>query len=113
MPISSITTSIIYVGLKTTEQIYHHSQESKMDDENVVYNPAYYLNLILEKLGLKEADIIDISSKLLNLAKNFSKIFPSLENLNRFNSFDDREVKQINENKMQEESSWMQPTLIF
>lgn len=53
MPVSSITASIIYVGLKTTEQIYHQSHDSTLEDETVIYNPEYYLNLILDKLCLK------------------------------------------------------------
>jgi len=40
---------------------------------------------VIEIGQLNSDDLIEVASKVLNLAKNFDKIYPNLENLRKFN----------------------------
>lgn len=42
---------------------------------------------VRETLGVKEEVFYETSSRILSLAKNFEKVYPSFENLKRFNGF--------------------------
>jgi hypothetical protein len=39
-------------------------------------------------VGLEEEGVLEVSRKVLELAKNFSKFYPSLSNLKKFNKFE-------------------------
>jgi hypothetical protein len=50
--------------------------------------PEGRLLSICSLLFLKEEELIEVSRRMLDLAKNFSKYFPSLNNLKKFNKFE-------------------------
>jgi hypothetical protein len=43
---------------------------------------------ICSLIVVKEDDVVEVSRRVLDLAKNFSKYFPSLNNLKKFNRFE-------------------------
>ena len=68
--------AILFISLKTLEQT----------DKTV--DPEKFLPIISCYLKNDEEKMIETSRKVLDLAKNFSKIYPSLGNLKKFNKFE-------------------------
>ena len=46
------------------------------------------LPTIAQLLYIKEEKIIEVGREVLELAKTFSKLYPNLQNLKKFNKFD-------------------------
>ena len=67
--------AVIFISLKTLEQT----------DKSI--DPEKYLTIIANCFKVEEEKMIETSRKVLELAKNFSKIYPSLGNLKKFNKF--------------------------
>lgn len=65
-----------FIALKTLEQV----------EENL--KPEDRLKEISSILETNEERIIEISRKVLELAKNFSSVYPNLGNLKKFNKFE-------------------------
>jgi hypothetical protein len=66
---------VAYISLKTLEQA-----EPEVNSEK-------YLPELCESLNIDVDDVIEISRKVLDLAKNYSSYFPTLTNLKKFNKF--------------------------
>jgi len=73
---SLLAGAVIFIGLKTLEQV------------DPAAEPEGRLPEICNLIFLKEDEVIDVSRRVLDLAKNFSKYFPSLNNLKKFNKFE-------------------------
>lgn len=71
----TLSGAVVFIGLKTLEQV----------DQSV--RPEDWLEEIGGLLGLEQESVIEVSRKVLDLAKNFSKYYPSLTNLKKFNKF--------------------------
>ncbi len=71
-----LASAVYFITLKTLEQV-----ESTL-------KPEEKLSEVAQLLGTEEDKIIEVSRKVLELAKNFSMIFPSLANLKKFNKFE-------------------------
>jgi hypothetical protein len=52
-----------------------------------MFVPEEHLKGICQHSGLEEEDVLQVGSKILALAKNFGRLYPSLENLKTFNGF--------------------------
>jgi hypothetical protein len=70
-----LSGAIVFIALKTLEQV-----DTKTDPES-------RLSDICGLLQIEEEAMIEVSRKVLDLAKNFSKYYPSLTNLKKFNKF--------------------------
>ncbi len=68
--------AVVFIGLKTLEQV----------DSTV--RPEDWLEEISSLLGQEGEGVIEVSRKVLDLAKNFSKYYHSLTNLKKFNKFE-------------------------
>lgn len=64
----------LFIALKTVQQV---QSSLKADD---------YLQIIANHAQIEVSELLECSQKLLSLAKNFSKSFPNLSNLKRFNN---------------------------
>lgn len=71
-----LASSVYFIALKTLEQV-----ESGL-------RPEEQLPKLSALLHVEEERIIEVSRKVLELAKNFSTIYPSLGNLKKFNKFE-------------------------
>ena len=71
-----LAAAVYFIALKTLEQV-----ETTLRPEERLANVGLLL-------GVEEEKIIDVSRKVLELAKNFSTIYPSLGNLKKFNKFE-------------------------
>ncbi len=69
-------SAVYFIALKTLEQV----ETTLRPEERLVS-----VGLLLE---VEEEKIIEASRKVLDLAKNFSTIYPSLGNLKKFNKFE-------------------------
>lgn len=67
---------VAFIALKTLEQ------------SEPAVNSEQYLPGISQGLGIDTDYVIEISRKVLDLAKNYSAYFPSLTNLKKFNRFE-------------------------
>lgn len=67
---------VAFIALKTLEQ----SEPAVVAEK--------YLNSISLNLNIDTDDVIEISRKVLDLAKNYSAYFPTLTNLKKFNRFE-------------------------
>ena len=74
--ISLLCGSVIFIALKTLEQT-----DKKVD-------PEVEIQKICSFLKLDEESMIELSRKVLELAKGFSKVYPNLTNLKKFNKFE-------------------------
>lgn len=68
--------AVVFISLKTLEQVDSSAEPEKK------------LGQICDLLGCEEEGVIEVSRKVLDLAKNFSKCYPSLTNLKKFNKFE-------------------------
>lgn len=69
-----MAAAVIYIGLKTVEQV----QPSLGSDT--------FLDEIAELTQIKAGELLQISQELLSLAKSFHKQYPNLTNLKKFNN---------------------------
>lgn len=69
-------SAVYFIALKTLEQV------------ETTLKPEEKLVKVGELLGVEEEKIIEVSRRVLDLAKNFSTIYPSLGNLKKFNKFE-------------------------
>lgn len=67
---------VAFIALKTLEQ------------SEPTVNSEQYLLGISQALAIDTDDVIEISRKVLDMAKNYSVYFPSLTNLKKFNRFE-------------------------
>ncbi|KAM3130663.1 hypothetical protein pb186bvf_017255 [Paramecium bursaria] len=67
--------SLIFVGFKIVEQLETN------------FNAELQIKEISLQCGLEHEQLIEVAAKVLNLAKNFEKQYPNLENLKKFNGF--------------------------
>lgn len=74
--ITLLAGAVIFISLKTLEQT----------DKSV--DPEKFLTILAWHLKVEEERMIETSRKVLELAKNFSKVYPSLGNLKKFNKFE-------------------------
>ena len=73
---SLLACGVVFIALKTLEQVDGSAQpEARLPEVGVL-------------MGLEEEVILEVSRKVLGLAKNFSKIYPTLTNLKKFNKFE-------------------------
>lgn len=78
-PSHVLASAVYFIALKTLEQV----------SKNFV--PEDVLPLIARISGASEEEVLAVGREVLQLAKNFSKIYPSLNNLKKFNRFEYRE----------------------
>ncbi len=71
-----LAAAVYFIALKTLEQV-----EPSL-------RPEERLTDISSLLQTNDDKIIDVSRKVLELAKNFSTVYPSLSNLKKFNKFE-------------------------
>ena len=71
-----LAAGVLFISLKTLEQV-----DSSAD-------PEKRLAQICTLLFSEEEKVIEVSRKILDLAKNYSKYYPSLTNLKKFNKFE-------------------------
>lgn len=72
----TLAAAVVFIALKTLEQVDPSAE------------PERNLPQICSLLFLEEEKTIEASRKVLDLAKNFSKYYPSLTNLKKFNKFE-------------------------
>lgn len=68
--------AVVFISLKTLEQVDSSTE------------PERKLGQICGLVMAEEEQVIEASRKVLELAKNFSKYFPTLTNLKKFNKFE-------------------------
>jgi hypothetical protein len=73
---SLLAGAVVFISLKTLEQVDPSAE------------PERKLTAICQLLEEEESDVIEVSRKVLDLAKNYSKYYPSLTNLKKFNKFE-------------------------
>lgn len=71
-----LACGVVFIGLKTLEQVDSFAQ------------PESHLSKIALLGRAEEDNVLEVSRKVLELAKNFSKFYPSLSNLKKFNKFE-------------------------
>jgi hypothetical protein len=71
-----LACGVVFIALKTLEQVDPAAQ------------PESRLGEVASLVGLEEEGVLEVSRKVLELAKNFSKFYPSLSNLKKFNKFE-------------------------
>lgn len=75
---------LIFVGFKVIEQL-----DPSFDSElKVIFFSINYIIQFKEVIKISELnsdDLIEVASQVLNLAKTFDKLYPTLENLKKFN----------------------------
>lgn len=72
---SVLAAAVYFIGLKTLEQV------------NRSFVPEEILGTIAATCGVSEDDVLSLGREVLQLAKNFSKSYPNLNNLKKFNRF--------------------------
>lgn len=73
---SLLAGAVVFISLKTLEQVDPSAE------------PERKLAAICQLLEEEESEVIEVSRKVLDLAKNYSKYYPSLTNLKKFNKFE-------------------------
>jgi cyclin B/cyclin A len=71
-----LAASVFFIALKTLEQV-----DSTVEPEKKINNICRLLNVL-------EDEVLELSRKVLDLAKNFDRIYPNLSNLKKFNKFE-------------------------
>lgn len=71
-----LAAAVYFIALKTLEQV------------EATLKPEERLPEIALLLQTEEEKVIEVSRRVLDLAKNFSVIYPSLGNLKKFNKFE-------------------------
>jgi cyclin B len=71
----TLASAIYFIALKTLEQV------------NKSLCPEDLLPDISAFTGASEEEILSVGREVLELAKTFSKIYPNLNNLKKFNRF--------------------------
>jgi hypothetical protein len=71
-----LSGAVVFIALKTLEQV------------DCTAEPESRLSEICGLIRVEEEAMIEVSRKVLDLAKNFSKYYPSLTNLKKFNKFE-------------------------
>jgi hypothetical protein len=71
-----LASAVYFIALKTLEQV------------QPTLKPEERLGEIGGLLNCPEDKIIELSRKVLDLAKNFSQVYPNLTNLKKFNKFE-------------------------
>lgn len=74
-----LASAIYFIGLKTLEQV------------NKSFVPEDVLPCLSRMTGISEEEILSAGREVLQLAKTFSKLYPNLNNLKKFNRFEYRE----------------------
>ncbi|CAD8141600.1 unnamed protein product [Paramecium pentaurelia] len=77
-----LASALIFVAFKIVEQL-----DSSFNADSQIKDVAQIIQVDQDQL-------IEIAAKVLNLAKNFEKHFPNLENLKKFNGFQLEDVEQ-------------------
>ena len=70
-----LACGVVFIGLKTLEQVDSTAQ------------PESRLPEVAALMEMEEEVVLEVSRKVLDLAKNFSKFYPTLTNLKKFNKF--------------------------
>ncbi|CAD8043080.1 unnamed protein product [Paramecium primaurelia] len=70
-----LSAALIFVAFKIVEQL-----ETTFNADNQIKDVAQIIQVDQDQL-------VEVAAKILNLAKNFEKHFPNLENLKKFNGF--------------------------
>lgn len=73
---SLLACGVVFIALKTLEQVDNSAQ------------PESRLMEVCQLMNVEEETGLEVSRKVLDLAKNFSKSYPSLTNLKKFNKFE-------------------------
>ena len=73
---SLLSCGVVFIALKTLEQVDNSAQ------------PETRLTEVCDLMMMEEETVLEVSRKVLDLAKNFSKCYPSLTNLKKFNKFE-------------------------
>ena len=72
----TLAAAVYFISLKTLEQV------------NKDFCPEDVLPTIAQLLCITEESIIEVGREVLELAKTFSKLYPNLQNLKKFNKFE-------------------------
>jgi len=56
------------------------------------------LNRLREVLDVEEDIVYDCATRILSVAKNFDKLYPNLENLKKFHSFNFDDISPLRSN---------------
>ncbi|CAD8053234.1 unnamed protein product [Paramecium sonneborni] len=70
-----LAAALIFVAFKIVEQL------------ETSFNADSQIKDVAQIIQVDQDQLIEVAAKILNLAKNFEKHFPSLENLKKFNGF--------------------------
>ena len=73
---TTLACGVAFIALKTLEQV------------DSTAKPEERLVEIRGLMGLEEETVLEVSKKVLELAKNYSKVYPTLTNLKKFNKFE-------------------------
>jgi len=73
---SVLACGVVFIALKTLEQV------------DTTARPEERLIDIRSLMELEEETVLEVSKKVLELAKNYSKVYPTLTNLKKFNKFE-------------------------
>lgn len=78
-PTCVLASAVYFIALKTLEQVYRE------------FSPEAMLGEISGFVGVEEEEVLAVGREVLHLAKTFSKSFPNLSNLKKFNRFEYQE----------------------
>jgi hypothetical protein len=78
-----LAAAVYFIALKTLEQV-----EPSL-------KPEEHLEKIGQLLITSEEKMIETSRKVLDLAKNFSSVYPNLGNLKKFNKFEYKKKSKL------------------
>jgi len=84
---SELAASTLFVAFKIIEQLDKSFPLFEM------------LNKVIQILKVEEDIVYDCASNILSIAKNFDRLFPNLENLKKFHSFNFEDVPESKDQK--------------
>ncbi|CAD8139646.1 unnamed protein product [Paramecium pentaurelia] len=70
-----LSAALIFVAFKIVEQL------------ETTFNADSQIKDVADIIQVDQDQLVEVAAKILNLAKNFEKHFPNLENLKKFNGF--------------------------
>ncbi|CAD8139238.1 unnamed protein product [Paramecium octaurelia] len=70
-----LAAALIFVAFKIVEQL------------DTTFNADSQIKDVAQIIQVDQDQLVEVAAKILNLAKNFEKHFPNLENLKKFNGF--------------------------
>ncbi|EGR28341.1 n-terminal domain protein [Ichthyophthirius multifiliis] len=85
IPYSLLAASVLYIVFKIVQEINNNFQA----EQNI--------KQIINLLKIECKDLVNVSTRILNLAKNFEQFYPEYTNLKKFNGFQYKQNDKVQE----------------